>query len=413
MNQMNIAVADDALDCAQTALPAQSSASHFYDTATLGSLVSPVSEKEFIAEYWEKKPLMIHRGNPGYYGDLFTLEDFDQSITRGRGYIKTAEATAKTQAKHFGAGAAALERVMTDMRSGHTLIEDGVHEFHPKLGLFCRLLTQNTGARFQTNIYLTPPNGKGFTPHWDNHDVFVLQVMGSKHWKVEKGRRALPSRDQNIEEEGREFRGEVDSFTLEQGDVVYIPRGFVHAAECGSESSLHITLGIYPNMWDELLGAVAKAVALRDESLLMALPFGHMHGDGTQIVNRLADVLRKASDPAFLAQVLDQFRDETVKRVPLDIAGQVTSFFRATELKLDDKVGPRPGLFYTLRKGEDTVTAHVGSRAITFRDFFGEALNFALETPSYAIRDMPGDLEDDVKLVFVERLMQEAMIIRK
>ena len=413
MNQVDIAVAKGGQKSAPATAGGRTSDSHFHETATLGSLVSPLSEQEFIADYWEKKPLIIHRGNPDYYGDLFTLEDFDQTVTRGRGYLKTAEATAKTQAKHFGAGPAVLERIMTDMRSGHTLIEDGVHEYNPKLGLFCRLLTRNTGARFQTNLYLTPPNGKGFTPHWDNHDVFVLQVMGSKHWKVEKDRRALPSKDQNIEEEGREFRGEVYSFTLQQGDVVYIPRGFVHAAECGSESSLHITLGVYPNLWEELLGAVARAAALRDESLRLALPFGHMKGDGAQIVNRLADVLQKASDPAFLAQVLDQFRDETVKRATLDISGQVTSFFRAAELKLGDRVGVRPGLFYTARKGEDTVTVYVGSRTITFPDFFGEALNFALETPSYAVRDIPGDLEDDLKLVFIERLMQEAMVIRK
>ena len=245
-------------DTVKTALPL----SHFRDTANLASLIAPIGEGEFYARYWERKPLIVHRDDPSYYGDLFTLEDFDESVTRGPSYVKTAEATSNKQAKHQGATPTALERVLADMRDGHTLILDGMQLFDPKLRGVCRRLCQETGHRFQTNIYLTPPNGKGFRAHWDNHDVFVMQVLGSKHWKVEKARRTLPDKDGSIAEEDREFRGEVLEFTLRQGDMVYIPRGFVHAAECGSENSMHITLGAYPNTWDDLLNAVGNIAHL-------------------------------------------------------------------------------------------------------------------------------------------------------
>jgi ribosomal protein L16 Arg81 hydroxylase len=384
----------------------------FLDTISLKSLVWPVGEEEFRARHWERSPLIVHRADPAYYGDLFTLEDFDRSVMRGRGYVKTAEATAKKQAKHQGTNASVLERLLSDMREGHTLILDGLQDFDPRLGQLCRVLGQEIGARFQTNLYLTPPNGKGFTPHWDNHDVFVLQVMGSKHWKVEKTRRLLPEKDGQIEEEGRELRGDLHSFTLQQGDMVYIPRGFVHAAECGSESSLHITLGIYPSTWDELLTAVIKAATLRDENLRLTLPFGYMKGDEA-IANRVVDILRNIATPAFVTEVLQQFREEMVKRGQLDISGQVMSFFQPVPLKLEDKVGPRLGLFHTTRKDAETVTLSIGSRAITFPDFFADALDFALNTPVFTIRDIPGDLEDELKLVFIERLMQEALVIRK
>lgn len=388
-------------------------ASRFRDTISLQGLVSPISEGEFRADYWEKKPLIIHRADPGYYGDLFTLQDFDANLTRCRGYVKTAEATAKKQAKHHGVTATALERVLADMRDGHTLILDGIQDFDPKIGLFCRMLSQQASARFQMNVYLTPPDGKGFLPHWDNHDVFVMQVMGSKHWKLEKDRRTLPEKDGAIEDEGREFRGEVHAFTLNQGDMVYIPRGYVHAAECGSESSLHLTLGIYPSTWDELVGAAVKMAIMRDDSLRLALPHGYMEGDGAEIVNRLAQTLRGMADRGFLTAVLEQFRDEIIRRAPLDISGQVLSFYQATEIKLDDQVGPRAGLFYTLRKQEDAVTLNIGTRAITFPGFFGDALQYALTTSAFAIRQLPGDLEDGERIVFVERLMQEGLIVRK
>src|SRR5882724_2311201 len=158
----------------------------FLEDFGLRSLIAPVTEAKFQSDYWEQKPLIIHRGAPGYYSDLFTLQDFDEAITRSPGYVKTAEATANKQSKHQGSSTQTLERVLTDMRDGFTLILDAMHLQDPKLGLMCRKLSQELGHGLQTNLYLTPANGKGFGPHWDNHDVFILQVWGSKQWQVEK-----------------------------------------------------------------------------------------------------------------------------------------------------------------------------------------------------------------------------------
>ena len=67
---------------------------------------------------------------------------------------------------------------------------DRLNERDPRLALFCRMLGPELGRSFQTNAYLTPPYGQGYLPHWDNHEVFILQVMGSKRWNIEKKRRA-------------------------------------------------------------------------------------------------------------------------------------------------------------------------------------------------------------------------------
>jgi ribosomal protein L16 Arg81 hydroxylase len=396
---------------AVAAIEADGETAPFHESVTLQRLVAPISEEEFLARYWEKKPLIIHRENPGYYGDMFTLRDFDEWTVGGRGYVKTAEATAKVQAKHQGAAASALERVLADMRDGHTLILDGVQDFERKLGQVCRRLSVETGARFQTNIYLTPPGGKGFTAHWDNHDVFVMQVMGSKHWKVEKNRRALPGREASMESD-REIQGEFYSFTLKEGDVLYMPRGYVHAAECGSEASMHVTMGMYPDTWDQLISAVLKTVVLQDDSLRMALPYGYMKRGEQGMVNRIAEVMRKAANPEFLAQVVEQFRDEIVQKAPLDISGSVASSFRAEPVALDERVRARPALFYRTTPHPEAVTLKVGTRAITFPDFFAPALEFALNTAEFTVRDLPGELEDEERIAFVERLVQEGLIIR-
>ena len=83
-------------------------------------------------------------------------------------------------------------------------------------------------------------------------------------------------------------------------------------------------------------------------------------------------------------------------------------------MTLDDRIGRRAGLYCTTpyARRPETVTLNVGTRSITFPDFFGEALKFALEKPDFAIRDLPGDVDDEERLLFVERLMQEALVIR-
>jgi ribosomal protein L16 Arg81 hydroxylase len=218
-------------------------ACNFLDNLSLASLVAPVPEEDFRARYWEQQPLVIHRQDSNYYDNLFTLRDFDEAITRCPDYVKVANASTNKSASYKSVPTEGLEAVLKEMRDGGTMVLDQLHHREPKLGRLCRVLAAQLCHRFQTNLYLTPPNGKGFSPHWDNHDVFILQVIGSKSWKIEKLRRVFPARDDSMGEGGRELNGDLDSFVLEQGDLIYIPRGFVHAAECGADPSMHITLG--------------------------------------------------------------------------------------------------------------------------------------------------------------------------
>jgi hypothetical protein len=230
---------------------------------------------------------------------------------------------------------------------------------------------------------------------------------------MEKQRRLVPEKGSSTPDEDREFQGELTSFILEQGDMVYIPRGTIHAAECGSESSLHVTLGIHPDTLDEFLAAAVKAATLRDDGLRMALPVGFLRKGREEIAAKALDALRGMLDRRFLEQVVDQYRNETVKKFPLDVSGQIASHFQSTPLQLEDQIAPRAGAVYTVSPGEESVSLYVGSRMVTFPDFFGEALDFALKTPLYAIRALPGELEDDERLAFIERLLLEGLVVRR
>jgi ribosomal protein L16 Arg81 hydroxylase len=385
----------------------------FLENLSLASLVAPVTKEEFLSRYWEKEPLIVHRGDPDYYSGLFSIKDFDEAITRDPAYVKLANATANKNASYKTEMTRGLEAFLADMRDGGTLVLDQLHNKDPNLGILCRVLATEFSHRFQTNLYLTPPKGRGFTPHWDNHDVFILQVEGSKQWNIEKERRAFPKKSANMGDEGRELRGDLHTFTINQGDVVYIPSGFVHAAECGSEPSLHITLGVTAVYLEDLLHAMVRAVVQRDENLRGALPFGFMNDRPDELVTRITEVLRQTADESFLAAFVDEFRDDCVKGYKLDVSGQVVDFLRPSPLLITDIVGPRRGIVYQIHPGEDSVRVNFGARSIDVLGIFKEALDFALKTPSFAIGALPGDLEDVERVVLIERLMQEGLIVRK
>ncbi len=388
----------------------------FLEALNLRALLAPETEEAFLSDYWEKAPLIIPRNDPGYYGDLFTLEDFDREVATQPASLRTSNARSKKNYEFAGPVATGdIESILGEMQDGTTLILNGLNLREPKLARLCRVLAQETGHSFQTNLYLTPGGGQGFSAHYDNHDVFILQVLGFKHWQIEKTRRRLPSRGENRmpEEEGREIRGEHYSFTLNQGDVVYIPRGFVHAAQCGPEPSLHITLGLTPFTWSNLLNAVIRAEIHKHENLTNALPMGFLRGDGHDLVDGLRKTLMSVADEANLRAVVDRFRDETVTRYPLDIRGRVSGFFGAKEIRLDDKVGPRPGIVFRLKNGDDSVRLHFGGRNIDFPAFLKEPLDFALNTTEYSVSDIAGDLEDSEKVFVVNRLMQEGLLVRR
>lgn len=105
------------------------------------------------------------------------------------------------------------------------------------------------------NIYLTPPSSQGLARHYDDHCVFVCQVFGAKQWKIFEPSLQLPRLYHSCDiingVEAESSMAECRQFSLREGDILYIPRGFPHEACTEDEAptgsvgfSLHLTLSI-------------------------------------------------------------------------------------------------------------------------------------------------------------------------
>jgi hypothetical protein len=96
----------------------------------------------------------------------------------------------------------------------------------------------------QVNMYAGWQTSRGFDLHWDDHDVFILQVTGRKRWSVYGQTRPFPLVN-DIEKAQKPEHAPLWEGTLEDGDLLYIPRGWWHVAVPLAEPTLHLTVGVH------------------------------------------------------------------------------------------------------------------------------------------------------------------------
>ena len=135
---------------------------------------------------------------------------------------------------------AALTR---ELRDGATLVLDAADELHPPITRLAEALERVFRVRVQVNAYAGWRTSHGFDLHWDDHDVFVLQVAGRKEWKVYGETRKYPlARD--VEPTAEPPKEPIWEGMLSDGDLLYIPRGWWHVATPLDEPTLHLTVGV-------------------------------------------------------------------------------------------------------------------------------------------------------------------------
>lgn len=139
------------------------------------------------------------------------------------------------------------------LKDGASLVLDSVEKIHPPIGVAAEGLERFLGTPVQVNAYASWTEREGFGLHWDDHDVAVVQVHGSKRWRLYGATREAPT-FRDVESPEKPEGDPVADIVLTPGDVLYLPRGWWHAvtADQGTES-LHLTFGLVSHTGADLL----------------------------------------------------------------------------------------------------------------------------------------------------------------
>ncbi|MBT2531243.1 hypothetical protein J7E83_03705 [Arthrobacter sp. ISL-48] len=226
------------------------------------SLVGDMAD--FQANYFNKKPLFRKNVLPNVAEDVLSLEDMDNLLNlevvrfpyikvnlNGTGvpepgYTKDIKVQGQTVS-----GVVDPEKLHSLYRAGGTITWASVNQIVPKVRDFTREINRAMRVRTDAVAFLTPAEKKGYPVHHDGVDLFIIQLSGSKKWRL--WNIADERRGESASYSEAQLGAPVIEESLKPGDVLYLPYGTPHATEAEGEPSLHLSVMMRPRMWNDLL----------------------------------------------------------------------------------------------------------------------------------------------------------------
>jgi ribosomal protein L16 Arg81 hydroxylase len=246
------------------------------DFPTLAWIFGPSELRRYFFEALGKAPFYTRKNPNPALSQLIGIEDIDRFFetikyrttecfcVNGKNPLDVSDFSSR--------GVVDPRKALRLYHSGATLTLNRVHEYHKPLGDLCSSLSNELSAPCQANIYLTPPNAQGFKAHYDTHDTIIVQTSGEKSWRIYGKAIDLPLAGQGSSMEIKDAGHPTLAVDLHPGEVLYIPRGWVHEAITTESHSLHITLGVFFFTWaDAILEYISHRV-LTDTKFRESIP---------------------------------------------------------------------------------------------------------------------------------------------
>ena len=394
-----------------------------------------VHPDDFARHTWSRAPLLSTREqlatgrSADGFDDLFSLGAVDELLSR-RGlrtpFIRMAKGGSVVPATRYtrsgGTGAQVADQVADDrvldlFVDGHTIVLQGLHRVWPPLIDFAGALGADLGHPVQVNAYVTPSSSQGFSAHYDVHDVFVLQVSGEKQWRIHEPVHVAPLRDQPWDERRTEVaaraqEGPLIDAVLRPGDALYLPRGYLHAAEALGGVSCHLTVGVHPVTRHAVLESLLAIVA-DDPELRASLPLGVDVGDPADIeadlratVDALAARLRSVS----AADVAERLASRLVgsnRPAPVPPLAQAAALDALTP---DSVLAVRPFLRHVASVHGAELRVRLSDRTVQVPAASAKAVRALLDGQRLRVADLP-DLDVADAMALARLLVREAVVL--
>ena len=258
-----------------------------------------MTEAQFLADLLARR-LFVHRGEAAdRFGGLLSWEQLRCVLASGvipRGKLRVTQGRRTVSPLVYSdEGRPSLPRLDLLMKHGASLVVTRLADCVPAVAELTGYLTGLTGERVSAGAIVTTGSGGALPPHFDAKDIVILQVEGSKHWKIWEAHVCNPVMGMDTNRPPPDGQRLVFDDELRPGDLLFLPAGCWHQCENGSGRSLH--LGIFLEPLTALHALLALVDRLReDKAFRLPLtragdPRGRIEAELKDRLHRLADGL--------------------------------------------------------------------------------------------------------------------------
>ena len=227
-----------------------------------------LTPEKFRSEYFETKPFRIPGAlaeRPVAWSDidrlLHTMDPKEPAIRM----FQHGQLPQQAYVEEFSEAGQLRQRLNKAkfyefMGQGATLQINWLERYLIEAKRLCLEVGRFAGAQTSGNAYMSFTGDGSFGQHWDTHDVFVIQLIGKKHWKIFEPTFPLPLTLQTNDRSGHTCPAKPAlELVLDEGDVMYVPRGWWHHVIPLQVGSFHLSVGCYlPTVFDYIVQTSAK-----------------------------------------------------------------------------------------------------------------------------------------------------------
>jgi 50S ribosomal protein L16 3-hydroxylase len=211
------------------------------------ALLNNLTPSQFLAEYWQKKPLLIKKALPDFNGllspnELAGLACEEDVLARIVSHKK-----GKWSLKNGPFGDADFTKLP---KTDWTLLVQNVNHHLPEAADLLAMFNFIPHARLDDLMVSYAPKGSGIGAHVDSYDVFLLQGAGKRNWKI-SAQKDLSLVENTPLKILQNFKAEQE-WTLEAGDMLYLPPQIAHWGVSESDDCMTYSIGFRAPKTEEL-----------------------------------------------------------------------------------------------------------------------------------------------------------------
>ena len=222
-------------------------------------LLGGLTPTQFMKRHWQKKPLVIRQAIAGIRplldrAELFDLAALDE--VESRLVVQAQPQSAKAWRLRHGPF---TRKALPPLKQpGWTLLVQGVDLHDARIRDLRDQFRFVPDARLDDVMISYASDGGGVGPHFDSYDVFLLQVHGTRRWRIgrQKDLRLQPNMPLKIL---AHFEPELE-FVLEPGDMLYLPPRYAHDGIAQGECMTY-SIGFRSPSADELAQEILQRLA--------------------------------------------------------------------------------------------------------------------------------------------------------